>query len=160
LIQQHKKVKIYRKFKQDKRDYNYDNIEGDSEQPSNQLTAKIDKYRGIEKMIEDYEKKLIDNRDNNIEPKAVQPNSRPPVAKKEVKPALAEQQGKKGKDDFLQKKRKSKEEYEKEKAVKLEKRKKIYKNLNKKTPKGQPVMRYQVKNLLAKIKDKISKGAI
>jgi hypothetical protein len=61
---------------------------------------------------------------------------------------------------MLGKKRKSKEEYEKEAEVKRNKRKKIYKNLNKKTPRGQPVMKYQVKNLLSKIKDKINKGII
>ena len=61
---------------------------------------------------------------------------------------------------FLNNKRKSKEEHENEKHVKLQKRKNVYKKLNLKTPKGQPVMKYKVQHLLHKIKDKISKGLI
>jgi hypothetical protein len=63
-------------------------------------------------------------------------------------------------DKMLGNKRRSKEEYEKEIADKREKRKKIYRNLNRKTSKGQPLMKFQVSHLLSKIKDKINKGAI
>jgi len=58
------------------------------------------------------------------------------------------------------KKFKSYDEVKKEKEEKLEKRKKLYKKLNRKTPKGQPVMKYRVENLFNKIKDKISKGVL
>lgn len=54
--------------------------------------------------------------------------------------------------------RTSKEDWLKQKAIKLEERKKQTKYLNKKTPKGQPVMRYQIQNLLNKIKNKKYNG--
>ena len=55
---------------------------------------------------------------------------------------------------------KTQDEIKKEKDAKLEQRKKWYKKLNRKTDKGQPVMKYRVENLFYKIKDKISKGII
>lgn len=65
-------------------------------------------------------------------------------------------------DNFLNKKqeRKTKEEVDKEKLEKLNKRKSIYRKLHQKTPRGQPVMKYQVEHIFKKIKDKINKGLI
>lgn len=54
--------------------------------------------------------------------------------------------------------KKTPEEREKERQAKLEKRKKIFTKMNKKTKFGQPVMKYRVENLLQKIKAKIKKG--
>ncbi len=99
-------------------------------------------------MIQNFDNKFnkqIDQEDNNIKSEK-KPNKFQPI----------EQNNK----TFLNKKRKSKEEHEKEKNDKLQKRKSIYKKLNMKTPKGQPVMKYKVQHLLHKIKDKISKGII
>ena len=56
--------------------------------------------------------------------------------------------------------RKTPEEILKEKEEKLLLRKKTFRKLNKKTPHGQPVMKYQMEHLFNKIKDKIQKGII
>jgi hypothetical protein len=56
--------------------------------------------------------------------------------------------------------RKTAEEIEKEKQEKLQRRKSTYRKLNRKTPKGQPVMKYQMENIFRKIKDKMNKGII
>lgn len=56
--------------------------------------------------------------------------------------------------------KKSAEEILKEKEEKLLLRKKTFRKLNKKTPHGQPVMKYQMEHLFKKIKDKLQKGII
>lgn len=67
----------------------------------------------------------------------------------------------KGKDKFQKDKNyvgPTKEERELEKQKKLEKRKKNFRNMNKKTQFGQPIMKFRIENLLHKIKSKIKKG--
>jgi len=54
--------------------------------------------------------------------------------------------------------KKTHEEREKERQAKLEKRKKTFAKMNKKTKFGQPIMKYRVENLLQKIKFKIRNG--
>jgi hypothetical protein len=138
-------VKIYRKFKQDKREFQADTTDND-------LKAKIEKYKKVEEFIENYDNKLIEKEYRDDKP---QESNRVRTSNNINKDMKNKE------DNLLQKKTKrSKEEYEKEISEKREKRKKTYKNLNKKTPKGQPLMKYQVGHLLSKIKDKIAKGMI
>ena len=66
----------------------------------------------------------------------------------------------KNKFSFLNKKRYNKENIEKQINEKNIKRKKIYKNLHKTNKFGQPIMKYQIINLLQKIKKKKNSGII
>jgi hypothetical protein len=110
------------------------------------LKTKIEKYKKVEKFIEQFDKKLKDE----VEEEKTEKTNNIQLPKNKEKKV----------DKFLGQKRKTKEEYEKEIADKRNKRKKTYRNLNKKNPKGQPVMKYQVNHLLSKITDKIKKGII
>ncbi len=111
-------------------------------------------------MINSYDKKF--SRDDQTKP---EPKPREKKEKKEKPVKEIPQQNvpvKQNKEDkFLNnKKKRTQEDWEREKQEKMQKRKSLYKKLNQKTPKGQPVMKFQVQHLLHKIKDKISKGMI
>jgi hypothetical protein len=61
--------------------------------------------------------------------------------------------------NFINKKhqRKTKEEIIKEKEDKIQQRQKTFRKLNKKTRKGQPVMKYKIEHLFNKIRNKFGK---
>jgi len=65
LHKQHEKTKIFRKFRQDKKK---EKIINDDKIESLCLTNKIEKYEKIQKMIEEYDKKLgVEEKINNNE---------------------------------------------------------------------------------------------
>jgi hypothetical protein len=118
------------------------------------LNEKIKKFQQVEEMINSYDKKFM---------KDEQPKSENKPREKKAKPVQEIPQNnipQQAKDDKFLNKKRTKEDWAKEREEKLNKRKSIYKKLNKKTPKGQPVMKFKVQHLLHKIKDKISKGII
>jgi hypothetical protein len=166
-VLRHKRTKVIRKFKQVQR-------EADESQnnPDDAIKAKIEKYRNVEKMIESFDKKIGgDDKTANIQ----QLNQRPKQQKFTNQVENSNSSNKNvfkninHEDKFLNKKRnnndtktqrKTKEDIEKEKEEKLQKRKSMYRKLNRKTPKGQPVMKFQMEHIFKKIKDKINKGII
>jgi hypothetical protein len=166
-VLRHKRTKVIRKFKQVKREA------GESDNnPDDAIKAKIEKYRNVEKMIESFDKNF-GGKDNSAN--LQQLNQRPKQQKfsNQVEDANTGynnlNKNKNNQDKFLNKKRnkndyqpqrKTKEDIEKEKEEKLQKRKSVYRKLNRKTPKGQPVMKFQMEHIFKKIKDKITKGII
>jgi hypothetical protein len=107
-------------------------------------------------MINSYDKNFSKDKEPKIENKPREKKVKP-VVETNTQNNVPSQ---KGKDDKFLNKKRTKEDWEKERAVKLQHRKKNFQKLNKKTPKGQPVMKFQVQHLLHKIKDKITKGII
>jgi hypothetical protein len=65
------------------------------------------------------------------------------------KPSAPMGNGSEGRDDNVV----EKGQFMRQRAEKIQKRKREFENLNKKTKKGQPIMRYHVDRLLEKIKD-------
>jgi hypothetical protein len=169
-VLRHKRTKVMRKFKQVQRE-----ADENQNNPDDAIKTKIEKYRNVEKMIESFDKK-IGGEDKSANQQ--QMNQRPKQQKfnKQVDTVNSGNTGnknfpqeKKDQNRFLNKKRnikdsqpqrKTKEEIEKEKEERLQKRKSIYRKLNRKTPKGQPVMKFQMEHIFKKIKDKINKGMI
>jgi hypothetical protein len=149
LFNRHQKIKAIRKYDQDKKEFEIEN-------PDQKLNEKIKKFQQVEELINSYDKNFIKDEQPQIEMK---PREKKARTIQEI-PLNNVPKQKPNDDKYLNKKRRTKEDWEKEKEEKLQKRKNIYKKLNKKTPKGQPVMKFQVQHLLHKIKDKISKGII
>jgi hypothetical protein len=155
----HKKTKILRNYKKEKRSAKEENEQGDS------LKSKIEKYENIAKMIDNYDHKIAGEKQNSDST-----NKQENVAKLPKQNIKKEQKNEEKQTDqnpnnrnnsnFNKKHRKTNEEIEKEKAQRKVVRHQIYKKLNKRTPKGQPVMKYQMQHIFNKIKDKISKGII
>jgi hypothetical protein len=162
-ILRHKRSKVMRKFKQVRKE------EGTTEN-ENLMKNKIEKFLNVEKMIQDYDKKIagIDiGQKNNLQEKintSLNEKRRPKKSesiKNDTQKKINNKNESQG-EKFLNSKRERKtfEEIEKEKELKLNKRKSTFKKLNKKTPKGQPVMKFQVEHIFKKIKEKINKGLI
>ena len=119
------------------------------------IEEKIKKFEEIEKIIQNYDKKVASNNDssNNIDyEKKVETLKKVNSKRKVPKVAnsvIAEKKTVKNKPDA----KKSKEEIENEKELKLKERRKIYKKLNQKTRRGQPVMKNKIEHLFNKIKN-------
>jgi hypothetical protein len=167
-ILQHKRTKVIRKFKQVQREATENEIN-----PDDVIRSKIEKYKNVEKMINNFDQKTGGQipEENKVEEKPRQKQIKDKDTQNMNKKEFNQNQNKyndknKGKfnkdDTFLNKKqeRKTKEEVDKEKLEKLNKRKSIYRKLHQKTPRGQPVMKYQVEHIFKKIKEKINKGLI
>ncbi len=144
-----------RKFRQVKKEEQ----EGDGVISNDYMKNKIEKYMNVEKMIQDYDKKIVGEIEQPVinqhkREKKKEENKTNNIIHKDISPQ--------NKTNYLNKKRerKSSEEIQKEKEIKLKKRQSMYKKLNKKTPKGQPVMKYKVEHIFNKIKHKINKGLI
>jgi hypothetical protein len=168
-ILRHKRSKVMRKFKQ---------VKKQEEQTENEdlMKNKIEKYLNVEKMIQDYDKKIGGmnqgqiniqqekknnealKRENQAKKSNLDSNRNNIAFKNKNNPTITTSQAKKLIN--TKRERKTYEEIEKEKESKLNIRKSTYKKLNKKTPKGQPVMKFQVEHIFKKIKDKINKGLI
>jgi hypothetical protein len=135
--------------------------------------AKIKKYEEIEKLIQNYDKKVVSGsmKKEEIEnEEKIEVSNRPNQSKKEHKSAKPKSKG--NNKNFSQKEnnknikipslksnqkqRKSKEEIDKEKKAKRKGRKALYEKLNKKTRYGQPVMKNKIEHLFNKIKQSIN----
>ena len=164
-ILQHKRTKVIRKFKQDKREFESVNSNNN---PSESIKSKIEKYQNVEKMINNFDTKIGADSENK-KPENPKPNNRinnqdknQNNFKNEKSNRITNNESKNEGKSFMNKKRdrKTTEEIEKEKKEKIDKRQKTFRNLNKKNKKGQPVMKFRVEHLFNKLKNKIDKGLI
>jgi hypothetical protein len=132
------------------------------------MQAKIEKYRNIEKMINDFDKRIGGEEDSkekeqnkNIQKHSQnEGNSNINKDKKKNKIEKSTQNVQDGKYLNNKRPRKTSEEILKEKEEKLLERKKTFMKLNKKTTRGQPVMKYQMEHIFNKIKSKLQNGTI
>lgn len=133
------------------------------------MQSKIEKYKNIEKMINDFDKKIGGEED--LKEKQENKNNQRVSLKERNKTnknydnnlkslEMASENSQKGKYLNNKRPRKTSEEILKEKEEKLIERKKTFRKLNKKTHRGQPVMKYQMEHIFNKIKNKIQKGII
>lgn len=113
----------------------------------NTLGDKLKRLEQSDEILNKFDCQIINQRNYNEKKK---------VTAKENDETVVKPQGISNK----QQRKKTYQEVLNEKKEKLEKRKKIYKKLEKKTLKGQPVMRNKVESLFIKIKNKINKGII
>ena len=140
------KLKKQKALKQLKKDINLNS----DENPDEIIKEKIKKFEKFENKNSIFEKneKDVNKKENNKYDKGNKPiiNNFENNNKKNF--------------NFLNKKRYNKETIEKQKKEKKIKKKSIYKNLHKTNKFGQPIMKYQIINILQKIKKKKSSGLI
>ena len=149
LIERHKsyqRTKIIRQYKQQVA--NDTNLHSELKDTN----EKLEEFKKREEKRLNEEKKLlgedINESDNEIKPE-----------KKIKKEKKQEKKEEKKENNFIGNKR-SREEIEKEKQKKINKRRKIYRNLHKTNKFGQPLMKYQIQNIFDKIKKKKKEGII
>ena len=157
-ILKRKRTKVMRKFKSVKKEAE------DSSNDQNSLKNKYEKYLEVEKMINNYDSKIGYTPSNKIsQRRSENTNAYNNISKQsEENIKVHENKTQNNNRQHFDKKKvyKTNEEIEKEKQEKTLRRKKTYRKLNRKTSKGQPIMKYQVEHMFQKIKDKINKGII
>ena len=137
-FKKYEKQKILKKFKKDITENLKDN-------PDELIKEKIKNYNEIEKKNYFEQKNFELDKNNDYKKNIKEKIKNNDIEKNDIKNF-----------NYLKKKRYNKEEIENLK----EKRKIIYKNLHKTNKYGQPIMKYQIVNLLQKIKKKKNEGLI
>ena len=140
LIKKRENNKAIRNFKKEMKEYN--------KNEKNSINN-INKLIEDEKKREEYEKQFEINLNEDNEKKVKINKENQKIKKKEFN----------NKTKILNNKR-TREEIENDKQKKLKQRKQKFKNLHKTNKFGQPLMRYQIQNLLKKIKNKKEKGLL
>jgi len=130
-----------------------------SENPDEILKRKIEKYQEIDSKLEKTDKLYINDAAEDLEIKVEGKKHKPRM--KADKTVINEPEG-----NLLNRKRKPEKAILSYKEIqevinkKKEDRKKIFKQLNRKTHKGQPVMRNKIQYYLHKIKEKLKNNQI